>query len=117
MFRSAKCPWRPGQGDVNRRPAFVAPMQPRLDWQMPFAALGSPEQNPWLTALCGCLLQGKPDVLALLAVNPFPDAPPKFIRAELYNYQFTDPAGRRATGAWWQRTRAGEYLPVMSLRE
>jgi hypothetical protein len=114
--------WRPYEfkykpGDVNRRPAFVAPMQPRLDWQMWFAALGSPEQSPWLEPLCVRLLQGSPDVLALLAVNPFLDAPPKYIRAELYNYQFTDAAERRATGAWWRRTRAGEFLPVVSLRE
>jgi len=114
--------WRPYEfkykpGDVHRRPAFVAPMQPRLDWQMWFAALGSADQNPWLEAFCGRLLQGSPDVLALLAVNPFPEAPPKYIRAEFYNYQFTDAATRRATGAWWQRTRVGEYLPVVSLRE
>ena len=92
-------------------------MQPRLDWQMWFAALGSADQNPWLEALCGRLLQGAPDVLALLAVNPFPEAPPKYIRAEFYHYQFTDAATRRATDAWWQRTRMGEYLPVVSLRE
>ena len=92
-------------------------MQPRLDWQMWFAALGSADQNPWLEALCGRLLQGAPDVLALLAVNPFPEAPPKYIRAEFYHYQFTDAATRRATDAWWQRTRMGEYLPAVSLRE
>ena len=92
-------------------------MQPRLDWQMWFAALGSPEQSPWLEPLCGRLLQGSPDVVALLAGNPFPEAPPKYIRAEFYNYQFTDAAERRATGAWWRRTRVGEFLPVVSLRE
>jgi len=62
-------------------------------------------------------LQGSPDVRALLAANPFPDAPPKYIRAELYDYQFTDSATRHATDAWWERTRAGEYLPVVSLKE
>jgi len=56
-------------------------------------------------------------VRALLAANPFPDAPPKDIRAELYDYQFTDSATRHATDAWWERTRAGEYLPVVSLKE
>jgi len=114
--------WRPYEfkykpGDVNRRPGFVAPMQPRLDWQMWFAALGSPEQSPWLDPLCVRLLQGSPDVLALLAGNPFPEAPPKYIRAELYNYQFTDAPEWRATGAWWRRTRVGEFLPAVSLRE
>ena len=114
--------WQPYEfkykpGEVSRRPAFVAPRQPRLDWQMWFAALGSPEQSPWLQPLCGRLLQGSPDVLALLAANPFPNAPPKYIRAELYNYQFTDAATRHATGAWWQRTRVREFLPVVSLSE
>jgi predicted DCC family thiol-disulfide oxidoreductase YuxK len=104
-------------GDVNRRPAFVAPFQPRLDWQMWFAALGSREQNPWFGNFCGRLLQGSPDVLALLAKNPFPGHPPRFIRAELYNYHFTNFAERRATGAWWRRELVGEYLPAISLRE
>jgi hypothetical protein len=114
--------WRPYEfkykpGDVNRRPAFVAPFQPRLDWQMWFAALGSERENPWFDNFCERLLQGSPDVLALLAKNPFPEHPPQFIRAEFYNYRFTSPADRRATGAWWQRQYLGDYLPAISLRE
>jgi lipase maturation factor 1 len=102
-------------GDVNRRPAFVEPFQPRLDWQMWFAALGNYQDNPWFENFCERLLQGSPPVLALLQKNPFPKHPPKFIRAELYEYHFTGPAERRATGAWWQREPAGEYLPPVSL--
>jgi predicted DCC family thiol-disulfide oxidoreductase YuxK len=102
-------------GDVNRRPAFVAPHQPRLDWQMWFAALNDYQQNPWFVFFCIRLLQGSPDVLGLLAKNPFPDHPPRFIRAELYDYQFTNFAERRATGAWWKRKFIGEYLPAISL--
>lgn len=114
--------WRPYEfkykpGDVNRRPAFVEPFQPRLDWQMWFAALGNYQENPWFGAFCGRLLQGSPEVLGLLANNPFPDHPPRFIRAELYEYHFTTFAGRRATGAWWKRELAGEYLPPISLHE
>jgi lipase maturation factor 1 len=104
-------------GDANRRPAFVAPHQPRLDWQMWFAALGDFQQNPWFADFCQRLLQGSPEVLALLAKNPFPDRPPRYVRAELYDYRFTTPAERRATGAWWKREFIGEYLPPISLRE
>jgi predicted DCC family thiol-disulfide oxidoreductase YuxK len=114
-WRAYEFKYKPG--DVNRRPAFVAPFQPRLDWQMWFAALGGAGQNPWFENFCERLLQGSPDVLALLAKNPFPGHPPRFIRAELYNYRFTSFAERRATGAWWQREPAGQYLPPVSLRE
>jgi hypothetical protein len=112
--------WKPYEfrykpGDVMRRPAFVAPFQPRLDWQMWFAALGTAPANPWFTRFCSRLLQGSPDVLGLLATNPFPGAPPRFIRAELYDYRFTTMAERHATGAWWTRRPVGEYLPVSSL--
>ncbi len=104
-------------GDVNRRPVFVAPHQPRLDWQMWFAALGSYQQNPWFANFCQRLLQGSPKVLALLDKNPFPNHPPRHIRAEFYSYRFTNFADRRATGAWWKREFVGEYLPPISLRE
>ena len=79
-------------GDVNRRPGFVEPFQPRLDWQMWFAALGNHQENPWFDNFCERLLQGSPPVLALLRTNPFPQHPPRFIRAELYQYHFTTPA-------------------------
>jgi len=102
-------------GDVNRLPAYVAPYQPRLDWQMWFAALGDYSSNPWFVSLVHRLLQGSPDVLALLATNPFPDAPPTYIRAQLYQYQFTDFAEHSSTGAWWKRQMVGTYLPPLSL--
>jgi predicted DCC family thiol-disulfide oxidoreductase YuxK len=104
-------------GDVNRRPGFVAPFQPRLDWQMWFAALGNYRQNPWFIQFGQRLLQGSPDVLALLAKNPFSDHPPRYIRAEFYDYHFTNFAERRTTGAWWKRELIGEYLPPVSLNE
>ena len=104
-------------GDLTRRPSFVAPLQPRLDWQMWFAALGDVRQNPWFVNFCERLLQGSPDVLALLEKNPFPDHPPRYIRAEFYDYHFTSFAERRVTGAWWKRELIGEYLPPVSLNE
>ena len=105
--------WTPG--DVNRRPRFVAPHQPRLDWQMWFAALGSYQDNPWVGQFLRRLLRNSPDVVRLLKKNPFADQPPNFIRAVLYDYRFTDFAARRATGAWWRVERRGLYSPVLSL--
>jgi lipase maturation factor 1 len=102
-------------GALDRRPGFVEPHQPRLDWQMWFAALGDYRQNPWLLNFCIRLLQGSPEVLALLAQNPFPDVPPRYIRAVVFEYRFTDLATRRRTGDWWQREPKGIYLPPLSL--
>ncbi|MGH6798843.1 MAG: lipase maturation factor family protein, partial [Roseiarcus sp.] len=104
-------------GDVKRPPPWVAPHQPRLDWQMWFAALGNYQQNPWFVSLMRHLLAGTPQVLALLETNPFPKAPPRFIRARVYDYRFTNFAERRSTGAWWRREPRGAYFPVVSLRQ
>jgi len=104
-------------GDVNRRPAFVEPHQPRLDWQMWFAALSDYRQERWFVNFCQRLLQGSPDVLSLLAKNPFPGAPPRYVRALVYEYHFTDFATRRRTGAWWRRELKGVYLPPLTLPE
>jgi predicted DCC family thiol-disulfide oxidoreductase YuxK/uncharacterized membrane protein YphA (DoxX/SURF4 family) len=114
--------WKPYEfkykvGDLKKRPAFVAPFQPRLDWQMWFAALESPRENLWFLNFMVRLLQNSPEVLALMGHNPFPDAPPKYLRAQLYEYHFTDAATRRATGQWWTRRYLGEYLPSISLPE
>jgi hypothetical protein len=106
--------WKPG--DPARRPGWVAPYQPRLDWQMWFAALGPPDQNPFVSALCWHLLQNTPEVLALLGRNPFPDRPPRFVRATLYEYRFTDAATRARTGQWWRRMVLDYYVPPASLR-
>jgi hypothetical protein len=107
--------FRDKPGDPQRAPRFVAPHQPRLDWQMWFAALGACEDAPWFPAFLDRLREGSPPVLGLLAANPFPEAPPVAVRARLYDYRFTDAATRRATGAWWQRTANGLYC--QDLRE
>jgi predicted DCC family thiol-disulfide oxidoreductase YuxK len=103
-------------GDLTRRPAWVAPHQPRLDWQMWFAALGDYQSDPWIVRFMGHLLQGSPEVLRLLGNNPFPEAPPRYARAMLYQYRFTTPAEKRNTGAWWSRELKGPYTPAVSLR-
>jgi lipase maturation factor 1 len=102
--------------DLNRRPQWVAPYQPRLDWQMWFAALSSYRENPWFENLMVRLLQGSKPVLGLMARNPFPGAPPRYVRAVLYDYTFTTFAARRKTGDWWQRRLLGDYFPVAALR-
>jgi hypothetical protein len=102
-------------GDVTRRPGFVAPHQPRLDWQMWFAALDDFRGEPWFLFFCERLLQGSPPVLALLARNPFPGAPPRFLRAVVYEYRFTNGPTRKATGAWWRRERRDLYCPMLTL--
>jgi len=105
--------WKPG--DVKRAPGWCAPHQPRLDWQMWFAALERPQENPWLVGLIVRLLQGSQDVNRLLAYNPFPDKPPRYIRAMFYRYRFTTVSELRQTGAWWKRQELREYLPTVSL--
>jgi len=99
-------------GDLGRPPGWAAPHQPRLDWQMWFAALGSYAQNPWFSNFILRLLEGSPDVLQLLAHNPFPANPPKFIRAVYYDYHFTD---SMTSSDWWTRDVLGLYMPVVSL--
>ncbi|MGH9151987.1 MAG: lipase maturation factor family protein [Acidimicrobiales bacterium] len=104
-------------GDPMRRPRQVAPYHLRLDWMMWFVALpGRRFDHRWVTTLLAGLLENDAPTLRLLATNPFPDAPPTYVRARLYHYRFTTPAERRATGAWWVRTPAGELRPPMRRR-
>jgi len=97
-------------GDPNRRPPFVAPYQPRIDWQIWFAAMASPADYPWTLHFVWKLLHNDPGTLSLLAKNPFPDTPPHYIRARLYRYRFA-PIGENA---WWKREPIGEWLPAIS---
>ncbi len=107
--------WKPG--GLTTAPKWVAPHQPRLDWQMWFAALQGDYQNTyWFLNFMGSLLRGNPEVLKLLADNPFPDTPPRYVRATLYNYRFTDPATKRSDGLWWDREWRRIYCPAISLR-
>jgi hypothetical protein len=103
-------------GDLSRRPPFVAPHQPRLDWQLWFAALRYPQREPWVGRFLERLLQGEPAVLGLLRHNPFPQAPPRYVRAVLYDYTMTNSSERAATGNWWRRTPIDYYIRSVSLR-
>ena len=102
--------WKPG--DPSRRPRLVAPHQPRLDWQMWFAALNPRGNSYWLDRLAVHILRGTPAVLDLLGPNPFPDAPPRWLRIAFYDYTFTTPDERRSTGNWWKRQRQGVARPM-----
>jgi hypothetical protein len=104
-------------GDERRRPPLVAPFQPRLDWQMWFAALGQYEREPWFHAFCLRLLTGSPSVLRLLKGDPFGGRPPKFVRGTLYLYRFAGARAHFETGAWWTRSQIGAYTPILSLGE
>ena len=103
-------------GDPKAAPKWVAPHQPRLDWQMWFAALGTIRENPWFANLAVSLLRGAPEVVALLKDNPFPDSHPVYVRARLERYRFSTAQEKAATGNWWHSESAGEYLPRVSLR-
>jgi lipase maturation factor len=99
-------------GDPMRRPCVISPYHYRLDWQMWFAAMSDAEHYPWTLHLVWKLLHNDPGALGLIAKNPFPDAPPRYIRAELYRYKFAplnDPSR-----AWWKRERLGPWLPALS---
>jgi hypothetical protein len=97
-------------GDPNLRPPFVAPYQPRIDWQIWFAAMAAPAEYPWTLHFVWKLLHNDRGTLSLLANNPFPNEPPRYIRARLYRYQFA-PLGE---SAWWKREPIGEWLPALS---
>jgi hypothetical protein len=96
-------------GDVDRRPEFVAPYHPRLDWQMWFAALDPAGNHEWLLSLGKGLVAGTPEILGLIGRNPFAWTPPKSIRAKVYDYRFSTSAERKRTGAWWTRTLIAEF--------
>lgn len=105
--------WKPGEPDM--RPRLAAPHQPRLDWQMWFAALGKLEGNRWLINLMIRLLENEPDVLRLLAFNPFEQRPPVAIRAVRYEYRFATPAERSQGKVWWMRKYKDLYCPPIQI--
>jgi len=99
---------------LDKRPPQIAPYQPRLDWQMWFASMSTPDEYPWTLHLIWKLLHNDPAMLKLFAGNPFPDKPPRYIRAILYRYRFAKPGNPE--GLWWTRTRIGAYwLPPLSV--
>ena len=103
-------------GPTSRSLPIVAPYQPRLDWQMWFASLGELKHNPWFSNFLVRVLQGEPSVLALLETNPFPEKPPRYLRAALFQYKFTNAETRARTGELWERDYRGDYCPPISLK-
>lgn len=114
-WREYEFPYKAGPTD--RRLKWNVPHQPRLDWQLWFAAFEGAGQNRWIEGLLLRLLQGSPHVLGLLEKNPFPDHPPKFVRAQLYDYRFSDPRSRAQTSAVWVRRVQGLYFPQVMLED
>jgi hypothetical protein len=102
-------------GELGRRPRWNIPHQPRLDWQLWFAALDDPRRLPWFSRFLAAVLKDEPAVMALLEKNPFPDRPPVYVRAQFYEYTYADDADR-ARGLWWNRRPLGLYFPAVRLR-
>ena len=99
---------------LNQAPAIYAPYQPRFDWNLWFASLTDWQQASIVPLTEERLLDGDGDVLALFRGNPFPGAPPKYVRAMLWQYWFTSEAEKRTTGNWWRRELLGLYAPVLA---
>jgi hypothetical protein len=98
---------------LNEAPGIYAPYQPRFDWNLWFASLGSWREYPLVTNTEERLLTNDKDVLALFGGNPFPNKPPRQVRAVLWQYWFTSMAEKRATGNWWRRQMLGLYAPAL----
>jgi lipase maturation factor 1 len=106
-------PFRYKPQALNRRPRIYAPYQPRFDWNLWFASLGSWREYPIVPNTELRLLSNDKDVLALFAANPFPRDPPHQIRVLLWQYWFTTMAEKRETGMWWRRQLIGLYSPAL----
>ena len=103
-------------GDPARMPPQIAPYHLRLDWLMWFAAMGSYQRHPWFIHLLAKLLRGDKAMVSLLRHSPFPDEPPRFIRAQRYLYRFSSWQEKKKTGLWWMREPVGTYFPTVSLQ-
>ena len=103
-------PFKCAPVDLARRPCLISPYHLRLDWQIWFAAMSSPGRYPWTLRFVWKLLHNDPGTLGLLAGNPFPDAPPRYIRARLYIYRFAP----RGSGRYWDRELVREWLPPLA---
>jgi hypothetical protein len=100
---------------LNRAPGVYAPYQPRFDWNLWFASLGDWQQNQIVPLTEEHLLVGDPAVLSLFKNNPFPQSPPRYVRAVLWQYWFTTMAQKRRTGDWWRRKFIGLYAPELTI--
>jgi len=108
-------PFRFKPQDPASAPGIYAPYQPRFEWNLWFASLGTwrDEEGHIVPRTEQALLRGSNDVLLLFAGNPFPNGPPRQVRAVLWQYWFTTPEEKRATGMWWRREQLGLYAPTL----
>lgn len=106
-------PFRYKPQDPSKAPGIYAPYQPRFEWNLWFASLGTWPEYRFVVWTEEQLLTNDPDVLALFARNPFPSAPPLQVRAVIYQYWFTDMKTKRETGMWWRRELIGDYAPTL----
>jgi lipase maturation factor 1 len=106
-------PFRYKPQDTSKPPGIYAPYQPRFDWNLWFASLGFWRENAIVPSTEERLLSNAPDVLKLFAGHPFPNQPPRLIRAVLWQYWFTTVSERRAQGQWWRRQWLGLYAPTL----
>ncbi len=106
-------PFRYKPQDPSKAPGIYAPYQPRFDWNLWFASLGGWRANPIVPRTEERLLAADKDVLALFAANPFPQEPPRQVRAVLWQYWFTTATEKRAQGVWWRRQSLGLYAPTL----
>ncbi len=113
-WQSYDLPYKPGATD--RQPGWATPHQPRLDWQLWFAALGQPQHAPWVYELAFALLRAEPSVLRLFERDPFDGERPIEVRIIRYRYRFASPGERAETGAWWVRDRRSVWLAPTRLR-
>jgi len=107
-------PFRNKPQALNEAPRIYAPYQPRFDWNLWFASLGDWHQNEIVPLTEERLLENALDVLALFRENPFPDSPPRYVRAVLWQYWFTTHKEKQATGNWWRRQYLGLYAPELT---
>lgn len=116
-WKSYRFPYKPGP--PGRRPPWIVGHMPRLDWQMWFLALQSPrdEKPVWFRRLMKALLEGRRGVLALFATNPFPDRPPRYVRAVMYRYRLTEWGTNTNPEAWWTRDRRRIFVPPVTLHD
>lgn len=101
--------------ELTRRPRRISPYQPRIDWQAWFLPFSTFESESWFQHFLIHLLKGTPEVLQLMRGNPFPNQPPRYIRALIYEYEFSSYQEKKEKGWWWKRTLIGSYSPVMKL--
>jgi len=100
---------------LDKMPPQIAPYQLRLDWQMWFASMSTPEEYPWVYNLIWKLLHNDKNVVGLFASNPFPEKPPRYVRAVLYKYSFAKPANPQHL--WWHREKLGAWIQPLSVND